>query len=141
MLVTPLGNTTFLGLAMVESLLGEEELTRAIAFDQLGSFLGLAVYGSFIAAHYGSSEGGVGPVALRLLRFPPFLAVLARTPLRWVEPPAGAEDVLGTLGRPVAPIDQPTLGLRFRVVATAPARPAATWLPVTDPGLLLPVLA
>src|SRR3546814_2000502 len=89
---------------MVEALLGEEELTRAIAFDQLGSFLGLAVYGSFIAAHYGSSEGGVGPVALRLLRFPPFIAVLASIPLRWVELPAGAEDVLGALGSLVAPI-------------------------------------
>src|SRR3546814_10130577 len=76
---------------MVEALLGEEELTRAIAFDQLGSFLGLAVYGSLIAAHYGSSEGGVGPVALRLLRFPPFIAVLASIPLRWVELPRSEE--------------------------------------------------
>src|SRR3546814_11284944 len=103
MLVTPLGNTTFLGLAMVESLLGEEELTRAIAFDQLGSFLGLAVYGSFTAAHYGNRDGGVAPVALRLPPFPPFIPVLASIPIRWVElPPRGAE-VPGPLGRPSPP--------------------------------------
>src|SRR3546814_1396262 len=103
------------------------ELTRAISFDQLCSFLGLAFYGSLIAAHYGSSEGGVGPVALRLLLFPPFIAVLASIPLRWVELPAGAEYVLGALGSLVAPIAMLTLGLRFRVVATASARQAAIW--------------
>lgn len=127
LLVTPLGNTTFLGLAMVESLLGREELSRAIAFDQLGTFLGLAVYGSIVAAHWGSGEGGVGPILGRLLRFPPFLAVVASFPLRWIVLPAWLDEALGDVGRLVAPLAMLALGLRFRVVARDTARQAAIW--------------
>ena len=145
LLVTPLGNTTFLGLAMVESLLGEAELARALAFDQLGTFLGLATYGSVIAAHWGRGEGGLGPMLGRLLRFPPFLAVLVSFPLRWVELPEGLDDALGGLGRLVAPLAMLALGLRFRVVVTGAARQAALWCLGTKmvllPGAVLAVAA
>lgn len=127
LLVTPLGNTTFLGLAMVDSLQGADELTSALAFDQLGTFLALATYGSVIAAHWGSGAGGVGPVVGRLLRFPPFLAVLASFGLRAIDMPAGLDDALADVGRLVAPVAMLTLGLRFRVVASARARQAAMW--------------
>lgn len=127
LLVTPLGNTTFLGLAMVESLLGDEELTRALAYDQLGTVLGLATYGSVMAAHWGSAEGGWGPVVRRLVRFPPFVALLASFALRAVDVPAGLDDALGDVGQLVAPVAMLTLGLRFRVVASAHARQAALW--------------
>lgn len=127
LLVTPLGNTTFLGLAMVESLQGPAELTRALAFDQLGTFLALATYGSVIAAHWGSGENGWRPVLVRLVRFPPFLAVVASFVLRAVEVPSGLDDALGDVGRLVAPVAMLTLGLRFRVAASAHARQAARW--------------
>ena len=127
LLVTPLGNTTFLGLAMVGSLLGDAELTRALAFDQLGTFLGLATYGSVIAAHWGRGDAGIGPVVARLVRFPPFLAVVASFPLRSVAVPDGVDDGLGALGALVAPLAMLALGLRFRVVATGAARQAAIW--------------
>jgi hypothetical protein len=138
LLVTPLGNTTFLGLAMVESLLGEAELTRALAFDQLGTFLGLATYGSVVAAHWGTGEGGLRPMLGRLLRFPPFIAVVLSFPLRWVELPEGLDDLLGGLGRLVAPLAMLALGLRFRVVATGAARRAAIWC-LTTKMVVLPV--
>lgn len=127
LLVTPLGNTTFLGLAMVESLQGADELTRALAFDQLGTFLALATYGSVIAAHWGRGEGGWRPVLARLVRFPPFLAVIASFAVRAVEVPSGLDDALGDIGQLVAPVAMLTLGLRFRVVASARARQAAMW--------------
>lgn len=138
LLVTPLGNTTFLGLAMVESLLGRAELTRALAFDQLGSGVALATYGSVIAAHWGSGEGGWGPVLTRLVRFPPFLAVLASFALRVVELPTGLDEALGQAGRLVAPLAMLALGLRFRVAASAHARQAAIWCLGTK-MVLLPV--
>lgn len=136
LLVTPLGNTTFLGLPMVSSLLGEEELTRALAFDQLGTFLGLATYGSVIAARYGSGEGGWRPAVRRLLRFPPFLAVVASFPVRAAGLPEVLDTVLGGLGQLVAPLAMLALGLRFRVAATAAARQAALWCLGTKMALL-----
>lgn len=127
LLVTPLGNTTFLGLAMVSSLLGSAELARAVAFDQMGTGLGLAVYGSVIAAHWGHGEGGWRPVLGRLLRFPPFLAVLVSFAARLAEVPDGIEDALDGAGRLVAPVAMFALGLRFRVAVTTHARQAAVW--------------
>lgn len=127
LLVTPLGNTTFLGLAMVSSLLGSAELARAVAFDQMGTGLGLSIYGSAIAAHWGHGEGGWRPALDRLVRFPPFLAVLVSFAVRLVELPAGLDDALGQVGRLVAPVAMFALGIRFRVVATTHARQAAIW--------------
>jgi predicted permease len=138
LLVTPLGNTTFLGLAMVEALLGRSELTRALAFDQLGTGVALATYGSVIASHWGQGDSGWRPVLARLFRFPPFLAVLASFGLRVVELPAGLDDALGQVGRLVAPLAMLALGLRFRVAASAHARQAALWCLGTR-MLLLPV--
>lgn len=127
LLVTPLGNTTFLGLAMVESLLGSEELTRALTYDQLGSFFGLAVYGSVIAARWGSGESGWGVMLSRLLRFPPFIAVVASFALRAVDVPVGLDQALGDIGRLVGPVAMLTLGLRFRVSLASHARSAILW--------------
>jgi predicted permease len=127
LLVTPLGNTTFLGLAMVESLLGKAELSRALAFDQLGSFFGLAVYGSVVAAHWGHGEGGWRVVLRRLVRFPPFVAVVASFVLRAVPAPQGVDDLLGDVGRLVAPLAMLAVGLRFRLVPAAHSRQAALW--------------
>lgn len=142
LLVTPLGNTTFLGLAMVSSLLGSAALGRALAFDQIGTGLGLSIYGSVIAAHWGHGEGGWGPVFNRLMRFPPFLAVLVSFAVRIVELPVGLDHALGQVGRLVAPLAMFALGLRFRVVATAHARQAAIWCLSTKMVLLpLTVLA
>lgn len=138
LLVTPLGNTTFLGLALVESLLGQAALTRALAFDQLGTFLGLATYGSVIAARWGHGEGSWQQVAGRLVRFPPFLAVLASFALRAVDVPTGLDDALTDLGRLVAPLAMLTVGLRFRLAATAAARQAAIWC-LTTKMVVLPL--
>ncbi len=141
LLVTPLGNTTFIGLALVEALLGDAQLTRALAFDQLGTFVGLATYGSIIAARWGghAEDARWGPILLRLVRFPAFLAVLVSFPLRAVDVPVGFDAFLGDLGQLVAPVAMFTLGLRFRVVAVGAARQAAIWC-LTTKMVLLPLV-
>lgn len=136
LLVTPLGNTTFLGLAMVEALLGTEALSRALAFDQLGSFLGLAVYGSVVAARWGHGEEGWRPVLGRLLRFPPFFAVVASFALRAVEVPTWLDDGLGAVGQLVGPLAMLTVGLRFRLALADHARQAARWCLGIKMGLM-----
>lgn len=138
LLVTALGNTTFLGLPLVESLLGKPELARALAFDQLGSFFGLAVYGSFIAAHFGHGDSGWRPVLNRLVRFPPFFAVVVSFAVRLAPLPVGLDDALGQVGRLVSPLAMLALGLRFRVAASAHGRQAAIWC-LSTKMLLLPL--
>lgn len=125
LLVAVLGNTSFLGLEMVQSLLGVDHMPSAIAFDQLGTFLGLSLWGSFVASRYGAGEIGWRPVARRLLRFVPFLAVLASIPLRAVDVPEVVYTLLNGIGRTLAPVAMGALGLRFTVrVSRSVATPA-----------------
>ncbi|MCU1374541.1 MAG: Auxin Efflux Carrier [Actinomycetia bacterium] len=140
LLVTPLGNTSFMGLAVVEALLGRDHLGPALAFDQLGSFLALSCYGSVVAAHFGVGPAGWRPVVRRLSRFAPFVALLVSLPLRAIDLPGPAHDVLTALGRTVAPLAMLALGLRFRVVVRRRlAGPAAVCL--ATKLVVLPLLA
>ena len=113
LLVGVLGNTSFLGLGMVESLLGVDHLASAIAYDQVGTFVGLALWGSFVASTYGAGEGGWQPVLKRLSRFGPFLALLASLVFRIIDLPADVYPILNGIGKTVAPVAMCALGLRF----------------------------
>ncbi|MFZ4113314.1 MAG: AEC family transporter [Ilumatobacteraceae bacterium] len=113
LLVGVLGNTSFLGLGMVESLLGTDHLASAIAYDQVGTFVGLALWGSFVASTYGAGESGWRPVLKRLSRFGPFLALLASLVFRAVHLPDDVYSVLNVFGKTVAPVAMCALGLRF----------------------------
>ena len=113
LLVAVLGNTSFLGLGMVESLLGADHLASAIAYDQVGTFVGLALWGSFVASTYGVGESGWRPVLKRLSRFGPFLALLASLVFRIIDLPADVYPILNGVGKTVAPVAMCALGLRF----------------------------
>ena len=66
----------------------------AVVYDQLGSFLILSTYGLFVVTRFsGGGKPTFGAVAFRVIRFPPFIAlVLALVPFH--HPPA-LESVLG----------------------------------------------
>ena len=113
LLVGVLGNTSFLGLGMVESLLGADHLASAIAYDQIGTFVGLSLWGSFVASTYGDGARGWKPIVQRLVRFGPFIALLVCIPLRWIELPSQGYDVLQLFGKTVAPVAMGAFGLRF----------------------------
>ncbi len=114
LLVTPLGNTSFLGFAAVEALLGRDHLPPAIAYDQLGSFLALVTYGSIVATRYGGGGPGGAPPALRdAWRFPPFVALLIGVGLRVTGIGLPAAEAFDAIGRLVGPVALSALGLRF----------------------------
>lgn len=125
LLVGVLGNTSFLGLGMVESLLGQSYVASAIAYDQIGTFVGLSIWGSFVASTYGIGQSGWRPVLSRLIRFGPFIALLICIPLRSVELPKEVYDLLQLIGTSVAPVAMCSLGLRFTLrVSRSVATPA-----------------
>ncbi len=78
LLVVPLGNTSFLGIPMVEQFFGSSAVRYAILYDQFGSFLALSSYGTLILAMYGKgARQGWGDILVRIITFPPFIALLA----------------------------------------------------------------
>ena len=72
LLMVPLGNTSFLGIPMVEQFFGSSAIPYAVLYDQFGSFLALSTYGTLILALYGSGSLP-SPVSVlkRIFFFPP----------------------------------------------------------------------
>jgi predicted permease len=115
LLVAVLGNTSFLGVGMVEGLLGADHLVAAIAYDQLGTFLALSLWGAFVTSTFGGQNVSWRELVQRLLRFAPFVALLVSIPVRWLEVPDFIYTGLDGIGRTVAPVAMATVGMRFRL--------------------------
>jgi hypothetical protein len=72
-----LGNTSYFGFPMVKLLFPDSSLAYAIVYDQIGTFLGLAIYGSIIIALFGDNEKiNSGLIVKKILTFPPFIALI-----------------------------------------------------------------
>ncbi|MDF1615503.1 AEC family transporter [Desulfurivibrio dismutans] len=119
LLLVPLGNTSFLGIPMVSAFFGEEGIPYALIYDQFGSFLALATYGSLVVALYGSQ--GEKPswrtVAKKIATFPPFLALLLALALALgTDPaalPAPATALLTSLAATLVPVVMIAVGLQL----------------------------
>lgn len=152
-LVGGLGNTSFVGLPMIEALHGRDGLALGLLIDQLGSYLALSTLGVAAAAFYGSG-GPVGArqVLRRVITFPPVIALVAALLLRPWPFPAPLDAALARIGDTLAPLALLSVGLQLRVEALreharalalglsyklvlAPALVlAALWLAGADPG-------
>lgn len=81
-LTAGLGNTSFVGFPILESLIGHQAIPIGILVDQPGSFLVLSTLGIVTAAFFSGSKVSVSIILKRVLAFPPFLALLAS--IAWV---------------------------------------------------------
>jgi predicted permease len=106
LLLIPLGNTSFLGIPMVRAFFGEQAIPYAVLYDQLGSFLALATYGSVVIALYGSdtSRTTLGNILKRVMTFPPFMALILAFALKPVTYPGVITSLLNTLGATLVPV-------------------------------------
>lgn len=134
LLVAVLGNTSFLGLGIVQSVLGDDALASAVAYDQPGTFLALATWGAFVASTYGrrqiadTSEAHstrLWAIGRRLVTFAPFVALVVAVPLRWVSLPDVVLDTARIVGRTVAPVAMCAVGVRF---VTSWSQRTASWV-------------
>lgn len=129
LLCVPLGNTSFLGFPAVEALLGPDHVGPAIVYDQLGTFLALATWGTFVAARWGQGDAPtVASVTRRIVTFPPFVALAVAVAARWTGLPGPVADVAELLGAMLTPLTMLAIGLRLRI-------PAVDAVPVVAAGL------
>jgi malate permease and related proteins len=114
LLCVPLGNTSFLGFPMIGALLGPDAVRYAVLYDQLGSFFILATYGLFVVSRFsGEAEPTARSVIARVLRFPPFIALLvALVPFPH---PAALDAVLGRFGDTLVPLAMFAVGLKLEL--------------------------
>ena len=117
-LVGGFGNTSFVGLPMIEALYGESGLPLGLLIDQLGSYLALSTVGITVAAFYAGAQPGAAlsfaSVARKVFTFPPFVAMvlaLALVPVKFPEP---VDLALARIGDTLAPLALLSVGLQLR---------------------------
>ena len=72
LLVVPLGNTSFLGIPVIEALLGNDAIPYLLVYDQFGTFLILSFYATAVVATYEVGKIHKRQIFKKLLLFPPF---------------------------------------------------------------------
>lgn len=115
MLTVPLGNTGFVGIPLVEALLGAEAVPYAILYDQFGTFLALNTLGSFIAAYYSGGVTSWKKLAQTIISFPPFIALILAfisLPLHF---PDWFSSVLQRISSTLVPVVMVAVGLQWRL--------------------------
>lgn len=73
-LTSGLGNTSFVGIPVIEALYGKEGLETLILVDLPGTFMVLSTLGILVAATYSRGKTDLKQISSRIFRFPPFLA-------------------------------------------------------------------
>lgn len=126
LLLVPLGNTSFLGIPMVNAFFGEKGIPYAVLYDNLGSFLALATYGSFVLACYngGESRPRVKEIFRKIITFPPFIALVLGVMLKPFSYPGIIYPILQALASTLVPVVMIAVGfqltLRLSREVTAP---------------------
>lgn len=116
LLCVPLGNTSFLGYPLTEALLGRDALAHAVIYDQFGSFLILTTWGLWILARYGGDTRPTPGLMLRkLVRFPPFVALVFALTLMPAEPPPLVANALTKLSDTLLPTAVLAVGLSLKL--------------------------
>jgi len=115
MLLGGLGNTSFVGLPMVEAYYGKEGLATAIIADQLGSFFALSVLGITVAGIYSSGRPTVAEIARRIVLFPPFISLAIALLLIPVAYADWFTALLARLGDTLAPLALLSVGMQLRM--------------------------
>jgi len=116
LLVVPLGNTSFMGVPMVNAFFGDTGIPFLIIYDQIGTMIIFAVFGSMILAMH-SCEGKMNltDVARRALFFPPTLALLAGLLLRHTPYPPAVTKGLEALAGMLTPLVMTAVGFQLRL--------------------------
>ena len=66
------GNTSFVGIPILQMLWGEKGVQIAIMADQPGSFAALSTIGIVVASYFSTGKSSAGELVSRVFRFPPF---------------------------------------------------------------------
>jgi predicted permease len=117
-----LGNTSFVGLPMIECFYGASYLSIGILIDQLGTYLVLSTLGIAVACVYSESRASPREVARRIATFPPLLAMLGALALAPLPFPEWIVATLQRLGGTLAPLALISVGMQLRTGALADNR-------------------
>jgi len=116
LLVVPIGNTSFMGVPMVNAFFGEAGIPYLNIYDQVGTMLIFAIFGSVILAmHSCKGKVKISEVIKQALLFPPTLALLVGLLLRSWPYPSALVKGLETLAGMLTQLVMTAIGFQLRI--------------------------
>jgi malate permease and related proteins len=112
LLVIPLGNTSFVGIPIIHTLLGEEAIGYVLMYDQFGTFLILSLYGAAVIARYETGKFHKRLIVKKMVLFPPFIFLIFA--LLFGEIPMGGQPYLQTLASTLVPLALVSVGYSMK---------------------------
>jgi predicted permease len=113
MMVSGLGNTSFVGFPYVKGLLGSEALGYAVVYDTFAGFLPLILVGTVIVTWGADKKIAPLNVAKELLRFPPFIVFFTALLIPADFFPTSAEPVFDFFETVLTPLTILAVGMRI----------------------------
>ncbi len=115
LLVSILTNSSILGIPIINAYLGEEALPYVLIYDQLGSFIALAVYATFVIAYYTSNTSISKKVIIqKILTFPSFLALIVALMFVGQDFHPMLTGILSTFANTLIPVALVSVGLQLQ---------------------------
>ena len=110
------GNTSFVGIPVIQSLYGESGLKTVMLVDQPGSFVALSTLGITIASFYSGEKIAVAEIIKKILKFPPFVAFLIAVILNVLslQVPTTIDEVFEKLGATTVPLALVSVGSQLK---------------------------
>jgi len=109
-LTAGLGNTSFVGIPLLESYLGKDAIGYAIISDQMGTFFVLSFPGLILASISESGKWSLSALLKRVFTFPPVIALIIAILLRPFDYPSWLTTVLVRLGDTLTPLALVSVG-------------------------------
>lgn len=116
-LTAALGNTSFVGLPIIEAFYGAEWMGVGLIVDMGGNFMPLCLVGIALAAATSGKNLPKREIVRGLLTFPPFLAVPLALALSPVDYPVWLESALARIGGTLSPLALLSVGMTVRFAA------------------------
>lgn len=113
-LTAGLGNTSFVGLPMIETFFGPEYLGVGMLCDTAGTFMALSIPGIILAAGVSGEKISGAALARKVLLFPPLLSIVLGFALQPLAYPPWLVSILERLGGTLSPLALLSVGLTLR---------------------------
>ena len=109
------GNTSFVGIPLIQAMYGEEGLKTVMLVDQPG-FVALSTIGILVANFYSGSKDSLLKHLSKILKFPPFIAFVIALLLNVfsIEIPKDFDEVLMKLGATTVPLALVSVGSQMQ---------------------------
>lgn len=114
-LLAGLGNTSFVGIPIIQALYGEEGMKTLVIVDLPGTFVVLSTVGIITATLYSKGENNMKLLLKKIFSFPAFIAFLigATMMIFSIQFPLEIKDVLGKLTATVSPLALVSVGFQL----------------------------